>query len=126
MTKIEEGDGKTYWIDVHEYPLPIHIKYAFTIHSEQHELIGVFSKQCGEWGSGSDGLTWHVATNRCDFQFRTKIFGEFPENEAQRQPFYMKKERKYQAELKISEYEAEFQLDGAPYYRCSLQPGDIQ
>ena len=54
------------------------LKYKFTIKSANHELIGVFSKQCGEWGSGSDGLTWHVSSCREDFAFRTKIFGKFP------------------------------------------------
>ena len=74
---LREGQTVTTWLPL-EHKLPLHIKYKFAIKSPQHELIGVFSKQCGEWGSGSDGLTWHIATHRNDLQFRTKIFGQFP------------------------------------------------
>lgn len=62
---IEEGNKKTNWVS-DMYNLPIVISYNFTISHPEHELIGVFSFKRGEWGSGSDGLTWHVASHRCD------------------------------------------------------------
>ena len=77
--RVEEGFAGTTWLPF-ELKLPVHIRYNFIVTKGNHEFIGVFSEQCGDWGSGSDGLSWHVATNRCDFQFRTKIFGAFPEN----------------------------------------------
>jgi hypothetical protein len=56
------------------------VEYDFTIDSEEHELIGVFSEAQGEWnlGTASDGLSWYTASHRTDFLMRTGTFESFP------------------------------------------------
>ena len=71
-----EGEKHIHWLHF-EKKLPLRIKYNFVIKSEEHELIGVFSKQ---QGPANDALTWWVASHATGFQFRTKLFGSFPEN----------------------------------------------
>ena len=101
--KLEEGKGGTVWIDPF-IKLPVTIEYDFIIHKAPHELIGVFSQQCGEWGSGSDGLTWHVADHRNDLCFRTKIFGHFPSVERHEPAGLMEVGKMYRARVQIDAY----------------------
>lgn len=105
--------------------LPIDVRYNFIINSPDHGIIGVFSQQCGEYGSGSDGLSWTVDPHRSDFQFRTQIFGGFPETYLYQEPHKMEVGRQYTARVQIYPDKAFFYLDDEMYYSAVLKPGDV-
>jgi len=47
--------------------------------SDNAEFIGAFSLNKATWGNKNvDALSWYAATNRKDFTFRSKMFGDFP------------------------------------------------
>jgi hypothetical protein len=68
-----------------EFNLPIKITFDAMMKENSKnedicELIPVFSHNKKEWGKeGADALSWYLSINRCDFTFRKKVFGEFPE-----------------------------------------------
>jgi hypothetical protein len=109
-----------------EHKLPLIVRYKFIIKTDPHDIIGIFSKQCGEWGSGSDGLTWHVATHRDDLTFRTQIYGSSTTSEKHATTYKMEVGKQYDAEVRITKDWACFYLNGAKYYSCVLNPGDVE
>jgi len=66
-TLIELPDNKT-----------VKLSYEVRSLSDNAEFIGAFSLNKAQFGKNPDALTWYGATNRCDFTFRSQMFGGYP------------------------------------------------
>ena len=63
-----------------KFKLPIKVSFDVMIMHNPSAILPVFAKEKIEWnGKNTDALTWHLATDRDDFTFRTNMFGDFPD-----------------------------------------------
>jgi len=95
--------------------------------SAMSECIGAFSHNKKRWSGGKkgeDALTWYIAPHRADFNFRTKMFGGFPEvlRTNQRK---VSKNAWHRVEVQLSLTRATYSVDGRHFASVSLRRGEV-
>jgi hypothetical protein len=77
--QIIETTDEYYWTDK-KFKLPLKISFSAMCKNTDGLVLSMFTAEKREWSGDSSpvALSWFMAANRCDFTFRTKIFGGFP------------------------------------------------
>ena len=84
-----------------------------------------WSKNKAEWGDAteSDALCWFMGTENHDYDFRTRLFGQFPDSEQHQPGFNAIVGQSYSMRCIISSTAACYSINGELYASATFDEG---